>query len=177
MSRLRSSRERYRTFLEDYKRQRLDDETENSKGASTSPPAKSKPKGPLSSKRREYIRDYLRWLRPHRASVVIVLVFALSAAGLQMIEPLFMRFIIDRVLLNTGLDAAARLSRLQLAGAAFLIAIIFSNLIGAVKDYRQRLLNVRVMLALRRALFDRLLHLPLPKVWDMKTGGVLSRLT
>jgi ATP-binding cassette subfamily B protein/subfamily B ATP-binding cassette protein MsbA len=88
-----------------------------------------------------------------------------------------MRFIIDRVLLNTGLDAAARLSRLQLAGAAFLVAIVLSNLIGAVKDYRQRLLNVRVMLTLRRALFDRLLHLPLPKVWDMKTGGILSRLT
>jgi ATP-binding cassette subfamily B protein/subfamily B ATP-binding cassette protein MsbA len=45
------------------------------------------------------------------------------------------------------------------------------------KDYRQRLLNVRVMLSLRRALFDRLLHLPLPKLWDMKTGGILSRLT
>ena len=46
-----------------------------------------------------------------------------------------------------------------------------------LKDYRQRLLNVRVMLSLRRALFDRLLHLPLPKLWDMKTGGILSRLT
>ena len=33
------------------------------------------------------------------------------------------------------------------------------------------------MLSLRRSLFDRLLHLPLPKLWDMKTGGILSRLT
>ena len=46
-----------------------------------------------------------------------------------------------------------------------------------LKDYRQRLLNVRVMLSLRRSLFDRLLHLPLPRLWDMKTGGILSRLT
>jgi ATP-binding cassette, subfamily B, bacterial len=50
-------------------------------------------------------------------------------------------------------------------------------LIGAFKDYRQRLLNARVMLSLRRTLFERLLHLPLPKLWDMKTGGILSRLT
>jgi ATP-binding cassette subfamily B protein/subfamily B ATP-binding cassette protein MsbA len=55
--------------------------------------------------------------------------------------------------------------------------IILSNLTNAAKDYRQRLLNVRVMLSLRRALFDRLLHLPLPKLWEMKTGGILSRLT
>jgi ATP-binding cassette, subfamily B, bacterial len=34
-----------------------------------------------------------------------------------------------------------------------------------------------VMLSLRRSLFERLLHLPLPKLWDMKTGGILSRLT
>jgi ATP-binding cassette subfamily B protein/subfamily B ATP-binding cassette protein MsbA len=33
------------------------------------------------------------------------------------------------------------------------------------------------MLSLRRALFERLLHLPLPRLWDMKTGGILSRLT
>jgi ATP-binding cassette subfamily B protein/subfamily B ATP-binding cassette protein MsbA len=33
------------------------------------------------------------------------------------------------------------------------------------------------MLSLRQSLFQRLLHLPLPKLWDMKTGGILSRLT
>ena len=33
------------------------------------------------------------------------------------------------------------------------------------------------MLVLRRTLFEHFLHLPLPKLWDMKTGGILSRLT
>ena len=80
-----------------------------------------------------------------------------------MIEPLFMRFIIDRVLLNTGLDPATRLTRLHLTGAVFIGVILFSNLTRVLKDYRQRLLNARVMLSLRRALFDRLLHLPLPR--------------
>lgn len=55
--------------------------------------------------------------------------------------------------------------------------IVISSLIGVLKDYRQRVLNVRLTLALRRALFRRLLHLPLPNLWDMKTGGILSRLT
>src|SRR5262249_14663765 len=31
--------------------------------------------------------------------------------------------------------------------------------------------------ALRRTLFERMLHLPLPRLHDMKTGGILSRLT
>src|SRR3989304_4676610 len=76
-----------------------------------------------------------------------------------------------------GGDRAGRLFRLQLAGAAFLAAIALSSMVGVLKDYRQRILNVKVMLSLRRSLFDRLLHLPLPKLWEMKTGGILSRIT
>ncbi len=105
------------------------------------------------------------------------ILLALAVAGLQMIEPLFLRSIVDKVLLNPALDSAARLRRLNLTGALFVIVIIASNLVGALKDYRQRLLNTRVMLALRRALFERMLNLPLPQLWEMKTGGILSRLT
>jgi ATP-binding cassette subfamily B protein/subfamily B ATP-binding cassette protein MsbA len=182
--RARSSRRRYRLFVEDYKHGRLDDTVEagdaqkqladaNKTGEGlTGPDAQRQRRG----KRREYIREYLRWLWPHRFAVGGLFVLALLGAGLEMVEPLFMRFIIDRVLL-TSLDSAVRLARLHLAGALFLGLIIFSNLIGALKNYRQRLLNTRVMLSLRRALFERLLHLPLPKLWDMKTGGILSRLT
>jgi ATP-binding cassette subfamily B protein/subfamily B ATP-binding cassette protein MsbA len=104
-------------------------------------------------------------------------VLALLAAGLEMIEPLFMRYIIDRVLLNTALDSASRLNRLHVAGVLFVGVIVLTRMVEVLKDYRQRLVNVRVMLSLRQSLFDRFLHLPLPKLWDMKTGGILSRLT
>jgi ATP-binding cassette subfamily B protein/subfamily B ATP-binding cassette protein MsbA len=180
----RSSRARHKSFREDYKLRRLDDreetKTETPRTDTTSgivgadkADSGSRPK----TKRRQYLREYLRWLRPHGWAVGAVFLFAVAAAALQMVEPLFMRFIIDKVLLNTGLAAAGRLSRLHLAGALFVAVVVVSNLIGLLKDFRQRLLNVRVMLSLRRSLFERLLHLPLPKLWEMKTGGILSRLT
>ena len=181
----RTSRERYRGFVEDYKQQRLDDQADGA--ADGKPPAETaEPRADEAArrfrflptgKRREYLREYLRWLKPHRHAIGTVFFLALTRAGLEMIEPLFMRYIIDRVLLNTALDAVARLPRLHLAGAVFLGVIVLSSLLNVLKDYRQRLLNVRVTLSLRRALFDRLLHLPLPKLWEMKTGGILSRLT
>ena len=181
----RSSRQRYRGFVEDYKKGRLDEAIEAGQEAKPSEvPARPAEEASLPwwrqlhrGKRREYLGEYLRWLRPHRGAVAIVFVLALIRAGLEMIEPLFMRYIIDRVLLNSALDVVSRLGRLNLAGAAFLTVIIVSTLVNVLKDYRQRLLNVKVMLSLRQALFDRLLHLPLPKLWDMKTGGILSRLT
>lgn len=167
MPSLSSSRRRYSEFVKEYKLRRLDDPSDEKKKDGDTP----------KGRRREYLRDYVRWLKPHRVQVAAVFGLALVAAGLQMAEPLFMRFMIDRVLLNQALDTAARLARLHVAGAVFLGVIVFSNLVGALKDYRQRLLNTRVMLSLRQSLFDRLLHLPLPKLWEMKTGGILSRLT
>src|SRR6266536_4203913 len=161
----RTSRQRYLGFLQDYKQRRVD------ASADGDAPRLD------GSKRRAYLRDYLRWLRPYRYAAAALLVLALVATGVQMIEPLFMRFIIDRVLLSTAVDRASSLTHLHLAGAAFVGVIVVSNLVDAWRDYRQRLLNSHIMLSLRRSLYERLLHLPLPALWDMKTGGILSRLT
>src|SRR5947199_10710418 len=108
----RSSRQRYRAFVQDYTQRRLDDEAA---GASQ----------PLDrGKRRAYVREYLRWLRPYRSAAIALLALALLTTGLQMIEPLFMRFIIDRVLLKSGLDTASRLAPLQLAGVAIVDVVL-----------------------------------------------------
>ncbi|HEX5219567.1 MAG TPA: ABC transporter ATP-binding protein [Verrucomicrobiae bacterium] len=177
---LRSSRERYRRFVQDYKHHRLDD-AEDQKPADSS--AKTPDTPPKESKqerratRRKYVREYLRWLKPHRYAIGVLFLLALVTAGFEMIEPLFMRFIIDRVLLNDKLASASRLNHLHIAGALFVGVIVLTRLADTLRDYRQRLVNVRVMLSLRESLFDRFLHLPLPKLWDMKTGGILSRLT
>src|SRR5437016_1166994 len=127
LARPRSSRQRYRRFVEDYQHRRLDDLADVEKNGkppadaatadedAAAPEAQRQRRG----KRREYLREYLRWLWPHRYAVAAVFVLALGVAGLEMIEPLFMRFIVDRVLLNTELDSAARLAHLHLAGAVF----------------------------------------------------------
>lgn len=177
----RSSRRRYLGFVRDYQQGQLDeDESENG-----GPPGSSKPKeadtkpdaAARKARRREYLREYGRWLWPHRFAIGGLFALALLVAGLELIEPLFMRYIVDHVLLKTGLDQAERLRLLSWAGGLFVGVVVLARLVGAVKDYRQRLVNVHVMLSLRRTLFDRLLHLPLPRLWDMKTGGILSRLT
>jgi len=180
----RSSRQRFKHFVRDYRDRRLDDRTDEASGkrsieAAANVAASAEEAKPtlFGGKRRQYLREYLRWLWPHRFRVATLFLLALVGTGLQMIEPLFMRYIIDRVLLNTALDTATRLNRLNLAGFTFLSVILLASLVGVTRDYRQRLLNIQVMLSLRRTLFDRLLHLPLPKLWDMKTGGILSRLT
>lgn len=167
----RTSRQRYAEFVDDYRHRRLDAKADADRKTLTGEPAGQ------GSRRKEYMREYLRWLWPHRYAIGGVFLLALVMAGLEMIEPLFMRYIIDHVLLKAGLDTPARLAALNVAGAAFLGVIVLGKVVGVSKDYRQRVLNTKVMLSLRKALFDKLLHLPLPRLWEMKTGGILSRLT
>lgn len=169
----RSSRQNYHRFRDRYRKRRLKDPAPGEESIYT-PDERSRP---ARGRRREYLRDYLGWLKPHRAAIAVLFVLALVTAGLQMIEPLFMRYIVDDVLLDEALPANARLRMLNLAGTAFLVVIALAAGLGVIRDYRQRLLNTRVMLTLRRSLFERLLSLPLANLSDMKTGGILSRLT
>ncbi|HEV2688188.1 MAG TPA: hypothetical protein VGV35_06530 [Bryobacteraceae bacterium] len=134
MSRPRSSRRRYASFVNDYKQRRIDDTDQKQPGAE--PASEESPN--KGRKRREYLRDYLRWLWPHRYSVGALFALALIVAGLEMVEPLFMRFIGDKVLLNTALDSMTRLLRVNFAGALFLMLVVTSNLVSAPREYRQR---------------------------------------
>jgi hypothetical protein len=68
----RSSRGRYLSFVQAYKDRRLDDPA-----ARTDSPEAARP---APAKRREYLRDYVRWLRPHRYAVAAFFVLALLAA-------------------------------------------------------------------------------------------------
>ena len=182
----RSSRQRYRDFVRDYRLRRLDAATDASKGRKPDAPAeKSEPETLASAwrnlrggTRRAYLREYLRWLRPHR--VARRRRVRPGAGGRRAADG---RAAVHAVHRRPG-PAERRVGRRTRASPASIwpaclssLVIVLSHLIGVLKDYRQRLLNVRVMLTLRQSLFDRLLHLPLPKLWDMKTGGILSRLT
>src|SRR5438874_12937213 len=106
----RSSRQRHLDFVREYREDRLDvvdGEKADPSGKAAHADADDGSRGRrrlLRGKRKEYAREYLRWLQPHRFAVVAFFVIALLVAALQMIEPLFMRFMVDRVLLNPRLD-------------------------------------------------------------------------
>lgn len=94
-----------------------------------------------------------------------------------MVEPLLMRFITDRVLLNSVAATSDRLRMLNLAGGAFLAVGAMAAVAHLMRDYRQRIVSARVMRTLRESLFARLLELSLLRLSGMKAGGILSRLT
>ena len=91
MKHARSSRQRYRDFVHDYKQRRLDESDEEKKLADSATadedPSALEAERQRRGKRREYLRKYLRWLWPQRSAIGALFVFALLVAGLEMIEP------------------------------------------------------------------------------------------
>ncbi len=128
-------------------------------------------------KRKKYLRLYLKELWPHWPAAALLVILSLSIAGLELVQPLFFRYIIDQILLNDSIETGQRFFSLKWVGGMALVIVIVSQAMGIFKNYRQHLLNVKVILNLRRALFDRMLRLPLERLSQMKTGGIISRLT
>ncbi len=192
MSSSSTSRQRYAEFLRKYRRNEvgldqeeqlalaaapanLDDSLNPNSSARTPPDAAAL--AAKKTKRRQYLKLYFRELWPHAPGVVLLVVLSLFIAGLELAQPLFYRYIIDEILLGKDIAASERLSSLNTVGGIALLVVIVAQALGIYKNYRQHLLNVKVILNLRRTLFERMLQLPLEKLSDMKTGGIISRLT
>jgi ATP-binding cassette subfamily B protein/subfamily B ATP-binding cassette protein MsbA len=131
--------------------------------------------------RNRYLRQYARWLWPQRWAMGFVLLLALTVTTLDMAWPLAIKFAVDMVASagHSGGNAAdavllGRMVRLALAAIAVLAV---KQTLDSFRSYRVVLLNSQVMFALRRRLFERLLALPLAELGEMKSGGIVSRLS
>ncbi len=181
-----NSKSRFREFLDKFKQGKLKSEFDKDENksdgtkpeeTSKSPSAgKSPGKSDRKSKRRSYLRLYIGRLWPHWRLVSFLIVLAVLVACLDLVQPLFARYIFDHILLSDA-ESGSRINQLHIVGCSFLLIVIMARFLGILRSWYQRLLNVRVILTLRRALFERLLHLPLDRLSDMKVGGIISRLT
>lgn len=157
----RSSRDRYQSFLRNFGR---------CAGAA-----------PISDASavnwRGRFRPYIRWLKPHRHGIASIFLFSVAVGVLQMIEPQFMRWIIDDILLKPDISSGDRMSRLHWAGGCFLAVMIISSALSFFRDQLQHRLNSNVVLSLRRSLHHRLLRLPITMLSELKVGGIISRLS
>ena len=174
-----SSRQRYRAFVEVYKRSRpRDDEGSESRSSEAPTGTNGAPKAESRVPRESrYPNLYVRWILPHWRTLALVFMLAIGAAGLKMVEPLLMRFVVDHVLLDSASGTSERLRLLHRTGAAFFGIVLLVQLVTMWKDDRLRLMDMKVRVSLRRSLIERLLDLPLSRLSEMKMGGILSRLS
>jgi ATP-binding cassette, subfamily B, bacterial len=124
-----------------------------------------------STRRRSYLRDYVQWLRPFTRALVVVLVLGAVTAGLGLVLPRATMYIVDHVI------PARAWNELHLIGGILLAIIVVQQSLELWRLARIAKLNAQVVFRVRQRLFDHMLHLPLHRLSNLKTGGITSRLS
>lgn len=120
---------------------------------------------------------YRRWLRPHLATVGLLGVLALVGIALDMVWPLVSAFLVDHIMLDEHLPTQERVKWL-LGGGAFMLSLFACNSgLNWWRGLRTQLMTSRLSFTLRSQLYNRVLHLPLSRITELKTGGVLARVS
>jgi ATP-binding cassette subfamily B protein/subfamily B ATP-binding cassette protein MsbA len=127
--------------------------------------------------RRRYLREYRKWLWPYRWGLFTILLLALITTGLDMVWPLAIRVIMDGVLLGDAASRAARTGELLRLGGLIVAVLLIKQALETTRSWRTASLDAQVTIRLRRRLFDKFLVLPLGKLSEMKSGGIVSRLS
>ncbi len=167
MAKIESSRERDRQFRSK-PLPRTTDEKANA----------SKPPRPEKEVRRKLLRDYRAWLWPHWRALLFILVLALIVTGLEMVWPLAMKMMLDSVApgMMGGPVSKVKFSIATL-GIGALCVQFAKQALDSFRSYRTQILNARVIFKLRSRLFGKLMNLPMTELGEMKTGGIISRLS
>jgi ABC-type multidrug transport system fused ATPase/permease subunit len=123
------------------------------------------------------VRRCRAWLRPYQHTCLVILAFGISSIAIDMLWPLCSRYLIDRVILSSSLPLAFKLRRLLLVSASIAALFVVNSLFDLMRSFRVQLLDSRFSSALRARLFRRILRLPMTDIDELKTGGVISRLS
>jgi ATP-binding cassette, subfamily B, bacterial len=133
--------------------------------------------GDKSQSRFAYAKRYGVWLRPHVWRLALLFGFSLLGIAIDMVWPLVSAHLIDGVILSSKLSVPEKLGQLSGFGLGMAGLFLFGSGISWLRSLRLQLLNSRLAFQLRSALFHRILRLPMAELTEMKTGGILSRLS
>jgi ATP-binding cassette, subfamily B, bacterial len=122
-------------------------------------------------------RRYASWLKPHRARLLVLFTLSLIGIAIDMVWPLVSAHLIDEVILDPELTPAQKVGQLTGFGLGMAGLFLFGSGLGWLRSLRLQLLTSRLAFRLRSALFHRILRLPMADLTEMKTGGILSRLS
>ena len=131
----------------------------------------------LDERRLQRYRACREWLRPHRRTLGLVVALGLCSIAIDLIWPLVSRHLIDRVVLRSALPLPSKLRQLVLLSAGIGALFVINSLLDLWRSFRAQLLDSRFSSALRARLFRRVLRLPMGDISELKTGGVVSRLS
>src|SRR5512144_2192840 len=118
----------------------------------------------------ELVRRVLRYGKPYRLRISVVLVLILMGTGLNLVSPLILRDLIDRTI------PSGDVKRLALLGTALMLVPLFNSGMAIVQRRLNAQIGEGVIYDLRVALYSHLQRMSLRFFTHTKVGELMSRL-
>jgi ATP-binding cassette subfamily B protein len=126
---------------------------------------------PVPKERRgQTLRRILRFFRPYRPQIAVVLFAILLTSFIGLINPYLLKLLIDEAIPRRDFGL------LNLFVGLMIALPIVSGLIGVGQSYLNNVIGQRVMQDLRSALYTHLQSMPLRFFTETRTGEIQSRL-
>lgn len=131
----------------------------------------------------QLIREFLRFLKPHRGPVILTLISVTVSTLLGLIPPAGTKFVVDYVLNGVPLPDQVvhwfpRLnSPMKLLSATVAVVIAVSLLRIAIHiqgRWDATRISKQIQLSVRRRVFEHAVRLPLHRIHELRSGGVAS---
>ena len=138
--------------------------------------ASNTPPRPEKEQRRRLLREYVRWLWPHWPAMLGIITLSLLVLMFDLSWPLAIKLMVDAVVGTPDPKSKVHVT-LRTLGVVVVALLVVKQLLDSYRSYRVSVLNARVVFKLRSRLFGKLMDLPLAALGEMKTGGIISRLS
>jgi ATP-binding cassette, subfamily B, bacterial len=116
------------------------------------------------------LRRVVRYARPYRGRLVVVLVTIIFITILSLLPPLFMRTLIDTAIPSSDIALVTWL------GIGMVAVPLLNGVIGVAQRHATAQMGEGIIFDLRRELFDHLQSMSLGFFTNTKTGELMSRL-
>jgi ATP-binding cassette subfamily B protein len=136
--------------------------------------------------RRRYLRHYYSWLKPFWPRLIGLTLVGLMISAMDLFWPWASGRMLDVVTTDNWrahlpdwlpVPEMGQEGWLLTLGGSALALILIARVIGLLRNLAMRTLNAQVTFRLRRQLFQHVVRLPLGDIHEMKSGGVISRLS
>lgn len=127
--------------------------------------------------RTDYRRRYWQLLRGHASSLGLLIGLSVVGIAIDMVWPVVSAHLIDDVILSQKLSVDRKVAELAFFALGMAALLLVGAVISWARSLTLQLLNSKLAFELRSLLFHRVLRLPMGELTEMKTGGILTRLS
>ena len=119
---------------------------------------------------------YLKFVKPYKGLVALTLLIGMIKFAIPLMMPLFLKYVIDDILMAPKPIAEQTTQLLTVIGLAFVVFIVVRYPIEYYRQYYAQLTTSKILFDLRNKLYAHLQRLSLRFYQSRKSGEIISRM-